>query len=175
MRTRMLFLCLCLAMVSTPVAFSRACSNMAGDWEDYFCQDTYHLTQDASGNLSGYMTVGGCTPNPEWPLTGTINSGYFNFTATNNGCSQSSATWVTFTGNVGQPGGDFLYGSYTNSAGVSGGFGDSNPYPTVIDYVTKAVDVPTSESTANPPGVAWDKVRGGAPWRQTVSPNSPSP
>ena len=175
MRASTLALCLGLALISTE-AFSQviACRNMSGDWEDYFSFDKYHITQDANGNLAGYMTVGGCTPNPEWPISGTISPNQFKFTATNNGCSNSNAAWVKFAGTLGDPGCNFIYGTYTNSVGGSGGFGDSNPYPTMGDYVTKAVDLPTSESSVNPSGVAWDKVNGGAPWNQTLSPNLPS-
>jgi len=105
---------------------------MVGDWENYFSWDKYHLTQDANGNLSGYMTSGPCSNTTDWPITGTISNGSFTFTATNNGCSQSTATWVKFTGLVGTPGCNFVYGTYTNSNGGTGGWGDLNPYPTTL-------------------------------------------
>jgi hypothetical protein len=66
-----------------------------------------------------------------------------------------------------------MYGSYTNSVGGSGSFGADEPYPTGLPYVTKAVDVPTSETSMTPTGAQWDTVHG-APWNQTLAPNSPS-
>ena len=117
------------------------------------------------------MTVGGCTPNPDWPITGTISSGQFTFTATNNGCSQSSATWVTYTGAVGTPGCNYMYGNYTNSLGGSGSFGVDEPYPIGLPYDTREVDVPASESTTIPTGAQWNTTHG-APWTPTLAPNS---
>jgi hypothetical protein len=150
-----------------------ACSNLVGDWEDYFSLDQYYLSQDAKGNLSGWMTTGPCNLPTDWPITGTISSGQFTFTATNKGCSLSSASWVTFAGTVSAPGCNFVSGTYTNSNGGSGGWGDSNPYPTLLDYVTKAVDVPASESTVVPTGAQWNTSHG-APSNQTFAPNSPA-
>ncbi len=175
MRALMLFLCLGLALGSTN-AFSQviACSNMAGDWEDIWDYSKYHLTQDAKGNLSGQVTIPECQGNNQWPIAGTFNGGYFSFVATNKGCTNSTVTSLTYAGNAGQPGCNYAYGSWTGSNGDSGPWGDSNPYPTMLDYVTKAVDLPMSESSVNPSGVAWDKVNGGAPWNQTFSPNSTS-
>lgn len=72
-----------------------------------------------------------------------------------------------------RPGAISSYGSYTNSQGGSGAWGDSNPYPNAGDYVTKAVDVPTSETTVVPTAAQWDTVHS-APWNQTLAPDSPS-
>jgi hypothetical protein len=54
----------------------------------------------------------------------------------------------------------------------------SNPYPTTQNplspnWVAKAVDVPTSETSVIPPPQAWNPTTGGAPWNQTLAPNSP--
>ena len=74
---------------------------MVGKWEDYYDNTTYQLTQDASGNLSGEETVPYCQGNQQWPITGTLSGGYFSFVAKNNGCTNSTVTSVTYTGNVG--------------------------------------------------------------------------
>ncbi len=173
MRARTLLLCLALVL-NAPRSFSQvlACSNLVGNWEDYWSFDKFYISQDANGNLSGYMTEGGCTPNPDWPITGTISSGQFTFTATNNGCSQSSAAWVTYSGSVGVPGCNYMYGTYTNSVGGSGSFGVDDPYPTGLPYDTKEVDVPTSETSVTPTGAQWNTDHS-APWIQTLAPNSP--
>jgi hypothetical protein len=161
--------------ISSAIAFSQviACSNMVGDWVNSFTWDEYYLSQDAKGNLSGWMASGPCSAPTDWPITGTISGGVATFTATNNACSLSTAAWVKFTGTVGEPGCNFVHGTYTNSNGGSGAWGDSNPYPTVDDYVTKAVDVPTSETSTTPPPAAWNTTHG-APWNQTFAPNSPA-
>ncbi len=173
MRTRVLVLCVGLALSSTQ-AFSQiiACSNMVGNWEDIYDNTTYQLNQDSGGNLSGEETVPYCQGNQQWPIKGTINGGYFNFVATNNGCTNSTVASVTYTGNVGQPGCNYASGSWMNSAGNSGPWGDSNPYPSTLDYVTKPVDVPKSETSVTPTGAQWDTSKA-APWNQTLAPNTP--
>jgi len=168
-------LALCIGILLIPMnAFSQvlACSTIQGTWIWAYDGTHWMLSQDNKGNISGYLMNQYCTGNQQWPITGTLNSAQFTFTATNAGCTNSSATSLTLTGSVGEPGCNYIYGNWTNSLGHSGGFGDSNPYPTVSDYFTKAVDVPTSESTAVPTGAQWDTSHG-APWIQTFAPNTP--
>jgi hypothetical protein len=75
LKIRLLFVYLGFVLISSQ-AFPQvlACSNLVGGWEDYWSFDEYSITQDANGNLSGYMTVGGCTPNDEWPMALPNNS-----------------------------------------------------------------------------------------------------
>lgn len=162
-----------LLVLTSVFGYSQSCLSAQGTWTWSYDNSVYTISQDGSGNLTGFVTEN-CYPGmANWPLTGTINGNFLLFTATNPGsCGQ--AQWIKFNATVGQPGCNYLYGGWTNSVGGSGLWGESNPYPSSGPWVTKAADVPTSESTTNPSGVAWDKIKGGAPWEQTLSPDSPS-
>jgi hypothetical protein len=149
-----------------------ACSNIAGSWSWPYYGSTFSLSQDIKGNISGYVIESGCQGNNKWPITGTFTGGYFTMTATNNGCTNSNATSISYKGNVDDPGCNYIYGSWTNSLGSYGVLGDSNPYPTSSDWLTKPVDVPTGETSATPTGAQWSPANS-APWNQKLAPDSP--
>jgi hypothetical protein len=71
-----------LALSPTPV-FSQllSCATIQGDWTWYYSRDQYILSQDGKGNITGYSVSNFC-PGLKFPITGTINSGSFTFTAT---------------------------------------------------------------------------------------------
>lgn len=174
MHTRILTLFLGIFLFSAqsfPQVIS--CATVNGNWTWKFTNAQYDLSQDGSGNITGYAIEPGCQGNNQWPITGTIAGGYVTLKESNNGCTNSTVTYINYTATVSQPGCNFLYGSYTNSNGGSGTWGDSNPYPTTGDWVSKAVDVPTSETSTTPTGAQWDTTHG-APWNQTLAPNSPA-
>jgi len=90
-----------------------------------------------------------------------------------NQCPFQTATSITFTGSLGQPGCNFAYGNWSNSLGNSGGFGVSQAYPTnTANIFTRPADVPTSETSQQ--SGSWNTTLGGAPWHQTLVPNSPA-
>jgi len=170
---RVVLLLFGLALSST-LTFCQAlsCATLQGNWDWYYDGSEYDLSQDGSGNITGELSTPFC-PGQQFPITGTITSGSFTFTATNlNSCPGTTNAWTTFTGYVGQPGCNFAYGTWNNSLGNSGGFGEDDPYPTDSVYFAKAVDVPTSETSVPPPPAAWNTLHG-APWNQTLIPNSP--
>jgi len=155
-----------------------ACQVIQGSWTQNDGGQEYTLSQDSKGNVTGTMTWPSCNGNQIWPITGSAAGGTFNFVATNQGCTNffGGAT-ITFSGNIGQPGCNFIYGTQTDANGVWYDLGTSNPYPTTqepttSDWVAKAVDVPTSETSVAPPPAAWNTTEG-APWNQTLVPNSP--
>jgi hypothetical protein len=161
---------LCLT-VSAPSAFSQllSCVTMQGTWTWEYDNSQYVLTQDGSGNLTGYMANNIC-PGAEFPITGTVTPGQFTFTATGMyGVCGSSVHWLTFQGWLGQPGCNYVYGNWSNSIPNSGGFGDEDPYPPLgTEVFAKPVDVPDSETSVPPPPAAWNTTQG-APWNQTLA------
>jgi hypothetical protein len=171
---RILNVCLGVALLAMP-AFSQVigCAVVNGNWTWKFTNAQYYLSQDNSGNVTGYAIEPGCQGNTIWPITGTIAGSSVTLKESNNGCTNSTVLYVNYTANVMSPGCNFLYGSYTNSNGGSGAWGDSNPYPSAGDWVTKAVDLPASETSAYGPPASWNPTQGGAPWIQTFSPDSP--
>jgi hypothetical protein len=174
MASRILTVCLGVILTSTQaICQVISCAVVNGTWAWKFTNAQYLLSQDNMGNISGYAIEPGCQGNNQWPITGTIAGAFVTFTESNNGCTNGNVTHINYSATVGAPGCNFLYGSYTNSQGGSGAWGDSNPYPNAGDYVTKAVDVPTSETTVIPTAAQWDTAHG-APWNQTLVPNSPS-
>lgn len=162
-----------LLVLTSELGYSQSCLSAQGTWTWFYDNSVYTITQDSSGNLSGFVTENCYPGTADWPLTGTINGNFLLFTATNPGsCGQ--AQWIKFNATVGQPGCNYLYGGWSNSLGSSDLWGEDNPYPSGGYWATKAADVPTSESTAYPPGGLWDTTGGGAPWNQTLSPDSPT-
>jgi len=167
------FLLLFVLALSPTLTFSQLyyCATMQGTWTWTYDGSQYILTQDGSGNITGkYVDTPFC-PGLQLPITGTISSGSFTFTVNNvNSCPGTLNTYVTFTGYLGQPGCNYAYGSWKNGLGNSGGFGQNSAYPTSGPYFTKPVDVPTSEKSVQ--SGSWNTTMG-APWHQTLAPNSP--
>lgn len=172
--SQILLLLFVLALGPAP-SFSQmySCLTMQGTWKWTYDGSQFNLSQDASGNITGNYVTPFC-PGQQFPINGTINSGSFTFTVSNlTACPGGMNPWETFTGYLGQPGCNFAYGSWSNSFGNSGGFGQENAYPTSGQFFTKPVDLPTSESSKVPTGAQWD-AQHGAPWTQGFAPNSPA-
>lgn len=150
-----------------------ACSSMQGHWKYTYDNTEYDLSQDGSGNITGTYIDPLCIGHTP-PIAGTTSGGQFTFTISDlTQCPGDYNSWTTFTGYIGEPGCNYVYGNWTNSFGNSGGFGQSEPYPSSGPMFTKAVDVPASETSVHGPAASWDKINGGAPWTQTFAPNSP--
>jgi hypothetical protein len=160
---------------ASPHAYTQtiACQTIQGNWTNDDGGQEFTLVQEGS-SVTGNMTWPACTGVSIWPITGSAGGGAFSFTATNQGCSNffGGAT-ITFSGTIGQPGCNYVYGYQQDADGTWYDFGVENAYPTTEpplspNWVAKAVDVPTSETTEIPPPAAWNPTTGGAPLEERL-------